>query len=114
MEYRLIGYRQIGNIRLFDFDKVDPAGKTAKVSVSVDTTMTGRYAVGLQELPLLCRQYLERNATGSDSLALTFPETDLAAIAAAGAATRSARRRKGANARKKQNRTPNHPMGGPI
>jgi hypothetical protein len=114
MKYRLIGYRQTGNIRLFDFDKVDPGGEAVKVSVSVDTTMAGRYAVGLQELPLLCRQYLEKSATAGESLALALQETDLAAISAARAATRSARRPKSANVRRKQKRTLNHPTGRPI
>jgi hypothetical protein len=113
MEYRLTGYRQIENFRIFDFDRVDSDGGAVKISVGVDTTLAGKYAVGLQELPLLCRQFLEKSAIAGESVSLTFPETDLAAVAAASVAMR-ARRRRSTTVRRKQNRTPNHPMGGPI
>jgi len=82
MEYLLTGYRQATSIRVFTFDGVAADRSRTEFTVSVDTGLIGRYAIGLQELPLLCRQLLELRATARGSQSFTFAESDMARLAA--------------------------------
>src|SRR6185312_15282175 len=82
MEYLLDHYRQTAALRVFTFDGVSADRSRARFTVSVDTALLGRYTISLQELPLLCRRFLEGQATAGGPHTLTFAETDMAHLAA--------------------------------
>ena len=95
MEYLLDHYQQIAALRVFTFDGVSPDRSRSRFTVSVDTALLGRYTISLQELPLLCRRFLEHQAIAGGSHTLTFAETDMADLAAQRAdAVQAARDRK--------------------
>jgi hypothetical protein len=95
MEYLLEHYRQTAALRVFSFDGVSPDRSRSRFTVSVDTALLGKYTISLQELPLLCRRFLEERATSGGSHTLTFAETDMADLAAGRAeALELARQRK--------------------
>jgi|SRR6185312_3061100 len=81
MEYLLENYRQTAGVRVFVFDGVSQDRTRAKFTVSVDTALLRGYTIGLQELPLLCRQFLEKRAITGGSHTLTFAATDMAHLA---------------------------------
>jgi hypothetical protein len=82
MEYLLEHYRQNAALRVFVFDGVSPDRSRSRFTVSVNTALLGRYTISLQELPLLCRRFLEERAIAGGSHTLTFGETDMAHLAA--------------------------------
>jgi hypothetical protein len=90
MEYLLTGYRQIATVRRFLFDGVAANRTRLPFTVSIDTALTSKYGIGLQELPLLSRKLLEERATEGGSRTFTFSETDMAAVAAERTAARDA------------------------
>lgn len=81
MEYLLESYRQTANVRVFVFDGIASDRTHNEFTVSVDTALIARYTIGLQELPLLCRQFLEKRVTAGGSRTLTFAETDMSSLA---------------------------------
>jgi hypothetical protein len=95
MEYLLEHYRQEAGVRVFFFNGVSSDRSRARFTVSVDTALLGRYTISLQELPLLCRRFLEDHAIAGGSRAMTFAEVDMATLAGERAeAVRAARQRK--------------------
>jgi hypothetical protein len=81
MEYLLESYRQTAGLRVFVFDGVSPDRSHAQFTVSVDIALLRGYTIGLQELPLLCRQFLEKRAIAGGSRTLTFAAADMAHLA---------------------------------
>jgi hypothetical protein len=81
MEYVLTGFSQDENIRLFAFDRVDGARNRKKFTVRVDVSLIHKYAISLQELPLLCRNLLDEEALDGVNRQLTFTEQDMAGCA---------------------------------
>lgn len=59
MEYLLESYRQTAGVRIFFFDGVSSDRSRSRFTVSVDTALLSRYTISLQELPLLCRRFLQ-------------------------------------------------------
>jgi hypothetical protein len=78
MEYLLDHYRQTAALRIFVFDGVSADRSRSRFTVSVDTALLGRYTISLQELPLLCRRFLENRAIAGGSHTLSFAEADMA------------------------------------
>lgn len=77
MEYILTSVEQSQNIRLYAFTEVDTPAHRAPMTVAVDISLLRKYAIPLQELPLLCRHYVqERRGAGSDST-LTYGEPEM-------------------------------------
>src|ERR1051325_5859262 len=81
MEYVLTGFKQDQNIRLFAFDGIDGVRARIKFAVGVDVSVIAKYAISLQELPLLCRQLLQEQASAGPHRRLTFTEADMAGVA---------------------------------
>jgi hypothetical protein len=94
MEYLLEYYRHTAGIRVFTFDGVSPDHSRSRFTVSVDTALLGRYPISLQELPLLCRRFLQDRVIAGGSRSLTFAEADMAHLAAEREALNAARQRK--------------------
>lgn len=107
MEYILISVEQSENIRLYAFTEIDTALHRAPMSVAVDISLLRKYAIPLQELPLLCRHYIqERRDAGSDSH-LTYGEPEMMLYA-----TRRAESERATEERKAHRKTPSQSHGG--
>jgi hypothetical protein len=83
MDYLLTGSRQMAGVRVFAFDGVASDRTRTSFTVSIDTALIRKYAITLQELPLLCRQLLEKRGIDCGTPAMTFTETEMAELAAA-------------------------------
>lgn len=80
MQFILLGFDQRAGIRRFVFQGI--ADRTrADFAVKVDLGLSRRYGIRLQELPLLCRELLERHGEGGEERAFTFGEAEMGAYA---------------------------------
>ena len=102
MEFMMTGFRHKDGIRRLLFTGT-LAGRSREFSVDTDTALLRRYGIALQELPLLCRRLLEKNALGQDVDVLTFSEDLMREHAEQRAATQRV-----AEERRKNHRRP-HP-----
>jgi hypothetical protein len=80
MNFSLTGFSQSANLRLFDFHCIDVDRKRQFFTVGVDLTLARQYAISLQDLPLLCRQFLEEQVVG-ELHSLTFSEHEMLGVA---------------------------------
>jgi hypothetical protein len=94
----LTGFTQESGVRVFAFEKIAEDQTRMKYSVRADLSLSRKYDIRIQELPLLCRALLERRGTEDGTHSLTFTEQDMslrakesAAIAAARLRSRKAR-----------------------
>lgn len=94
MEYLLEHYRHTAGVRIFIFNGVSPDHSHSQFTVSVDTALLRRYTISLQELPLLCRRFLENRAIAGGSRSLTFAEADMAHLATERETLNAANKRK--------------------
>lgn len=81
MDYLLTSYRRANSVRVLVFDEVAADRTRTEFTVSIDIGLIGKYAIGLQELPLLCRQLLEKRANAAVTRTLVFAEADMALLA---------------------------------
>ena len=77
MDYILTATRQTAGVRIYAFDAVGADRNRTAFTVSIDTGLIRQYAIARQELPLLCRQFLEKQAGACDSQTLTFTENEM-------------------------------------
>jgi hypothetical protein len=82
MEFALTSCRQTGGVRFFVFNGIASDRTRTEFIVEVDTALIGKYSIALQDLPLLCRQFLEKQETSAGSKTLTYSETEMEHIAA--------------------------------
>jgi hypothetical protein len=106
MEYVLTGFKQDENIRLFAFDGIDGVRTRARFTVGVDISLIRKYAISLQELPLLCRHLLEGQAAAGPDRKFTFTEADMV-----GFADRRAAAQQAAEERRAHRKPPSHRVG---
>jgi hypothetical protein len=82
LRYILEGFVPEREFRLFSFQAVDlrplasGGGRTA-YTVRTDLSLVRKYGIHLQELPLLCRELLERRPVSEAGCHLTLTEEDL-------------------------------------
>ena len=77
MEYVLTGVEQSHNIRSYAFAEMDRDLRRTGITVAVDISLVRKYSIPLQELPLLCRHFLEeKHGTGLDQK-LTYGEAEM-------------------------------------
>ena len=96
MEYVFTGFRQDRNFRRYAFQAVADDRTRTEMSVSADVAFVLKHKIPLQELPLLCRLFLEGNAGNPANVDLTFTESDMLGYAserAAAAELAAAKRR---------------------
>ena len=109
MNYLLTGFTQECGHRIFNFERVNEDRSRAHFSVSAELAMSQRYGISFQELPLLCRGFLEQrqeslNQTRAASTErLTYAEADMRRYADG----RNAERQAAANNRKTPRRPAN-------
>ena len=81
MEYVLTGFSQDKNVRRFAFEGVGDDRRRTEFAVVVDISLIRKYAISLQELPLLCLHLLQGQAAAGRAQQLTFTEADMVAHA---------------------------------
>ena len=76
----LTGFSHDVGFRVFSFDRVDDGRATSKYTVKADLTLARKCGVHIQDLPLLCRRFLDKSEQGSPA-SLTLPEEEMKACA---------------------------------
>jgi hypothetical protein len=96
--YILEGFVPDREFRLFNFQAVDTrtseigAVRTA-VTVRTDLSLIRKYGIHVQELPLLCRELLERRSVSETERHLTLTEEDMRASRAERLAVEATRKK---------------------
>jgi len=101
MQFTLTGFTQQGEFRVFTFENAGAKNARTEFSVRANLSLIRKYAIQLQELPLLCRSLLERLLSSEVAHAFTFTEEEMAAHA-----TNAATAKREAAARRKPPRRP--------
>ena len=83
--FTLAGFTQRSDTRIFSFNHTGSDQVRRMFTVAADLTLARKYRIPLQELPLLCRAFLER-CGNSRAQPLTFTEDEMTAYARAHAA----------------------------
>ena len=90
MEYVLTGVEQSENIRSYGFAEIDRTLRRAGFTVAVDISLLRKYAIPLQELPLLCLHFLETQRAAGAEQNLIYGETEMVQYASRRADTERA------------------------
>lgn len=77
MRYILTGFTPDLEFRVFAFQRVLDDHTRSDFTVKADLSLIRKYAIRIQELPLLCRAVLERNEDTDAASDLTFTEQDM-------------------------------------
>jgi hypothetical protein len=76
MEFHLTGFDQAANVRRYHFECMAPDRTRTEFTVNADLVLLRKYAIPLQELPLLCLHVLEAHE-GDRVRTFTFAESDM-------------------------------------
>lgn len=76
MQFILLGFDQRAEIRRYAFQGIVDRTRT-EFTVRVDLSLIPRYGIHMQDLPLLCRELLERRGEAAEKRALTFTEEEM-------------------------------------
>jgi len=107
MQFMLTGFTQDMAFRVFAFERMGSDRIRTKMVVRADLALIRRYGIQMQELPLLCRNLLERNENEAETHTLTFSENDMSLHAKDRASAKEA----AASKRKQPRRTPSENVG---
>ena len=77
MRFILKGFTQEMRFRVFEFEKVGEDQTRTEYTVSADLALTQRYNIRVQELPLLCRLFLERHEVADDTRSFILTEGEM-------------------------------------
>lgn len=77
MEYVFTGFRQVNLTRHYGFQGVAADRSRKQFTVGTDVTLLRKYAIALQDVPLLCRRFLEERDTADETRALTLTEDQM-------------------------------------
>ena len=77
MQFILTGFTQDLAFRVFAFERLGLDRVRTKVVVRADLAMTRRYGIQMQDLPLLCRNLLERSDDGGETHTVIFTEDEM-------------------------------------
>src|SRR5437016_6444124 len=77
MPFILTGFTQDMGFRVFAFERVDADRIRTAFTVRADLSLIRRYAIQMQELPLLCRGLLERREVCDETRSVTLTEADM-------------------------------------
>jgi hypothetical protein len=88
MHFILTGFTHDLGFRVFAFDRIGQDRARTKCTVKADLAVTRRYGIQIQELPLLCRNMLDRREEDGKIWTLTFSEDDIRVCANERAAAR--------------------------
>ena len=81
MQFSLTGFSQTANVRRYTFQGVTADQTRQEVTVGVDLNLARQYGISLQELPLLCRSFLEEQSAAGNIDSLTFSEVEMLGVA---------------------------------
>ena len=81
MQFSLTGFSQTTNVRHYTFQGVTADQTRQEVTVGVDLNLARQYGISLQELPLLCRSFLEEQSAAGKVASLTISEREMLAVA---------------------------------
>jgi len=90
MQFVLTTFTQDKGCRIFAFDGVDTDRNRTPFTVRVDLGIIRDYGIRMQELPLLCRAFLERRDEASEMRALTFGAEEMSLFAQESVAAKAA------------------------
>lgn len=95
MEFLLTGFTHEKDFRVFSFECIGTDRVWTKCTVRADLSVTRKYGIALQELPLLCRGLLDRREMaeahpGGDNVSITFTEDEIRTLSDERAAARAA------------------------
>jgi hypothetical protein len=102
MQFTLTGFKQDLGFRVFSFERIAADRTRTPCSIKADLSLVRTYGIRVQELPLLCRDFLEQHDQGIQETALIFSEADMRIHADLCIATRN----EAAKRRKPPRRTP--------
>jgi hypothetical protein len=107
MQFILTGFRQDMGFRVFAFEGIGQDRTRTAFTVRTDVALSRSYGIHLQELPLLCRELLDRHGEAEDQRSFTYTEADMRLYANDRAAARDAAAQK----RKQPRRLPSDHVG---
>ncbi len=90
IRFSMTGFKQDGGSRVFAFTRFESDGTRAEFTVKADLALSRKYAITVQELPLLCRLLLEQLNEAAEKRTLTYTEDQMSLLAAERAAARAA------------------------
>lgn len=99
MQFVLMGFDQDAGVRRYAFQGIAGATRT-EFTVGVELALISGYGIRIQDLPLLCRELLERLVEGEEKHKLTFTEKEMRLYADGCATAREAAAQKRRPARK--------------
>lgn len=94
LQFIIRGFSQVVGLRVFAFEGIAADHTRALFTVSADLSLTRRYGIRLQELPLLCRAVLEQCHDGGEKRAFAYTEAEMRLHAGAAAAREQAARQR--------------------
>lgn len=74
MQFILTGFKQDREFRVFAFEGIAADRVRSQFTVRADLSLSRRYGIRLQELPLMCRAVLEHREEGDQENTMTFSE----------------------------------------
>lgn len=77
LQFVLTGFSQDLAFRVFAFERMGLDRVRTKYVVRADLALVRRYGIQVQELPLLCRNLLDRCDDAEESRTFTFTEDDM-------------------------------------
>jgi hypothetical protein len=77
MQFILTGFTQDLDFRVFAFEGVAADRSRTAYTIRADLALSRKHGIRVQELPLLCRALLERNAEGEQKHSMTFTEEEM-------------------------------------
>ena len=77
MRFILKGFTQETGVRVFAFERVAEDQTRTEYTVSADLALIRRYDIRIQDLPLLCRLFLERHEAVYDTHSFIFTEGEM-------------------------------------
>lgn len=96
MQYILVGFTNDTGFRVFAFEGISEDRIRTQYRVRADLVLMKKHGIRVQELPLLCRELLERRDQADTTRAFTYTDADMTLYAEACAAKAAeAKRRKG-------------------
>ncbi|MDX1984628.1 MAG: hypothetical protein SFV51_30430 [Bryobacteraceae bacterium] len=93
-QFVLKGFSQETGFRIFVFECHMPDRTRTPLTVKADMALARKYNIALQELPLLCREILERYDQAGGDRTFTYTEDDMARHSTERAARAEASKRK--------------------
>lgn len=81
VQFVLVGFSEVSGCRVFEFEAIAADRTRRLITVTTDMAMARRYGIRLQELPLLCREVLERSSDVPAGQRYEYAESDMRSYA---------------------------------